>query len=133
MAMVLALVLPGAGYAVQPDEVLKDAALEQRARALSTTLRCVVCQNQSIDDSDAPLARDLRLLVRDRLVPVPRQARLTELIADAGDDGAAIRALVDCEFSLAETQGDELVITASTLPWRVGDTVPVSPHSNNEA
>jgi cytochrome c-type biogenesis protein CcmH len=57
---------PGA-FAVQPDEVLADATLETRARALSKELRCMVCQNQSIDDSDAPLARDLRLLVRERL------------------------------------------------------------------
>jgi cytochrome c-type biogenesis protein CcmH len=54
-------------HAVQPDEVLPDATLETRARALSKELRCMVCQNQSIDDSDAPLARDLRILVRDRL------------------------------------------------------------------
>lgn len=53
--------------AVQPDEVLKDSQLEHRARELSTELRCLVCQNQSIDDSDASLARDLRLLVRERL------------------------------------------------------------------
>ena len=54
-------------HAVQPDEVLDDPALEARARALSAGLRCLVCQNQSIDDSDAPLARDLRVLVRERL------------------------------------------------------------------
>jgi len=54
-------------YAVQPDEVLPDPALEARARAISEGLRCLVCQNQSIDDSDAPLAKDLRLLVRERL------------------------------------------------------------------
>jgi cytochrome c-type biogenesis protein CcmH len=54
-------------HAVQPDEVLKDPALEQRARRISADLRCLVCQNQSIDDSDAPLARDLRVLVRERL------------------------------------------------------------------
>ncbi len=53
--------------AVQPDEVLKDPVLEQRAREISAGLRCLVCQNQSIDDSDAPLAKDLRLLVRERL------------------------------------------------------------------
>jgi cytochrome c-type biogenesis protein CcmH len=53
--------------AVQPDEVLSDASLEARARVLSRELRCMVCQNQSIDDSDAPLARDLRVLVRERL------------------------------------------------------------------
>jgi cytochrome c-type biogenesis protein CcmH len=53
--------------AVQPDEMLPDPALEARARALSAELRCMVCQNESIDDSDAPLAKDLRILVRERL------------------------------------------------------------------
>jgi cytochrome c-type biogenesis protein CcmH len=57
----------GPALAVQPDEILKDQALEVRARALSRELRCMVCQNQSIDDSDAPLAHDLRVLVRERL------------------------------------------------------------------
>lgn len=61
------LALSGAAFAVQPDEVLDDPALEARARALSAELRCMVCQNQSIDDSDASLARDLRILVRERL------------------------------------------------------------------
>jgi cytochrome c-type biogenesis protein CcmH len=55
-------------FAVQPDEMLKDPVLETRARHLSAELRCMVCQNQSIDDSEAPLARDLRLLVRQRLL-----------------------------------------------------------------
>lgn len=63
---VLMLALPA--FAVQPDEVLDDPLLETRARAISVNLRCLVCQNQSIDDSDAELARDLRLLVRERLV-----------------------------------------------------------------
>ena len=53
--------------AVQPDEMMKDPALEARARALSAELRCMVCQNESIDDSDAPLARDIRLLIRERI------------------------------------------------------------------
>ena len=55
-------------FAVNPDEVLDDPVLEQRARSLSTGIRCLVCQNQSIDDSDAELARDLRILVREKLV-----------------------------------------------------------------
>jgi cytochrome c-type biogenesis protein CcmH len=67
LVVVLALAPLPAAMAVQPDEVLSDAALEARARALSKELRCMVCQNQSIDDSDAPLARDLRVLVRERL------------------------------------------------------------------
>ena len=53
--------------AVEPDEILKDPKLEARARDISAGLRCLVCQNQSIDDSSAPLARDLRILVRERL------------------------------------------------------------------
>jgi cytochrome c-type biogenesis protein CcmH len=65
--ILLALSLSVPALAVQPDEILKDGKLEARARALSQELRCMVCQNQSIDDSDAPLARDLRVLVRERL------------------------------------------------------------------
>lgn len=57
----------GPAFAVQPDEVLSDPALEARARTLSQELRCLVCQNQSIDDSEAPLARDLRIILRERL------------------------------------------------------------------
>jgi cytochrome c-type biogenesis protein CcmH len=66
VALVL-LVAAAPALSVQPDEILADPALEARARDLSQELRCMVCQNQSIDDSDAPLARDLRLLVRERL------------------------------------------------------------------
>ncbi len=74
-AAAMALFVLGAGvtavstpsFAVQPDEILDDPKLESRARKISLELRCLVCQNQSIDDSDAPLARDLRLLVRERL------------------------------------------------------------------
>lgn len=62
----LALAVPA--FAVQPSEVLDDPVLEKRARELSAGLRCMVCQNQSIDDSDAELARDLRVLVRERLL-----------------------------------------------------------------
>ena len=65
VAATLAVAAPT--FAVQPDEILPDPALEARARAISAGLRCLVCQNKSIDDSDAPLARDLRILVRDRL------------------------------------------------------------------
>lgn len=64
---VVCLALAGPAWAVEPDEVLRDPALETRARALSGELRCLVCQNQSIDDSDAALARDLRILIRERL------------------------------------------------------------------
>jgi cytochrome c-type biogenesis protein CcmH len=65
VAAALAAATPG--FAVRPDEILPDPKLETRARVLSHELRCMVCQNQSIDDSDAPLAHDLRMLVRERL------------------------------------------------------------------
>lgn len=65
--LAVALMLAAPAHAVQPDEIMSDPAKEARARALSRELRCMVCQNQSIDDSDAPLARDLRLLVRERI------------------------------------------------------------------
>jgi cytochrome c-type biogenesis protein CcmH len=66
--LLLTLALASPSWAVNPDEVLDDPVLENRARILSKELRCMVCQNQSIDDSNAELARDLRVLVRDRLV-----------------------------------------------------------------
>jgi cytochrome c-type biogenesis protein CcmH len=73
-------------HAVQPDEILPDAALETRARNLSRELRCMVCQNQSIDDSDAPLARDLRLLVRERLKAGDSDTQIMDyLVARYGD------------------------------------------------
>ncbi len=67
VAVLVLVCLLGDGLALQPNEVLKDPALEARARALSKDIRCLVCQNQSIDDSNADLARDLRVLVRERL------------------------------------------------------------------
>jgi cytochrome c-type biogenesis protein CcmH len=68
LALVFGLLIAASlAHAVQPDEVMRDPALEARARTLSAELRCMVCQNQSIDDSDAPLARDIRLLIRDRI------------------------------------------------------------------
>jgi cytochrome c-type biogenesis protein CcmH len=67
IVMAAALLAPPFAFAMTPDEMLKDPALEARARDLSRGLRCMVCQNQSIDDSEAPLAKDLRLLVRERL------------------------------------------------------------------
>ena len=78
--LLLALCLATPVAALSPDEILSDPVLEQRARGISAELRCLVCQNQSIDDSDADLAKDLRVLVRERLV--------------AGDSDEAVRQYV---------------------------------------
>jgi len=80
LAVTLAAASPS--FAVQPDEMLADPALEQRARTLSRELRCMVCQNQSIDDSDAPLARDLRILVRDRLKAGDSDRQVLDFLVD---------------------------------------------------
>lgn len=76
-ALCLVSMATAPAFALEPDEILKDPALEARARAISAELRCPVCQNQSIDDSNAPLSKDLRVLVRERLV--------------AGDSDAAVK------------------------------------------
>src|ERR1700674_3509249 len=80
MLVVLALVGAAPLHAVQVDEILPDPALETRARAISHDLRCMVCQNQSIDDSEAPLARDLRLLVRERLKAGDSDAQVVDFM-----------------------------------------------------
>jgi cytochrome c-type biogenesis protein CcmH len=75
-----------AAHAVQPDEIMSDPAKELRARDLSRELRCMVCQNQSIDDSEAPLARDLRLLVRERIAAGDSDAQVLDfLVARYGE------------------------------------------------
>jgi cytochrome c-type biogenesis protein CcmH len=78
----LLLVAAPCAWAVQPDEVLSNPALEARARTLSKELRCMVCQNQSIDDSDAPLARDLRILVRERLTAGDSDRQVIDFLVD---------------------------------------------------
>jgi cytochrome c-type biogenesis protein CcmH len=87
-ALLAALVFMALGlsqsFAVMPNEVLDDANLEARARVISKELRCMVCQNQSIDDSDAQLAKDLRIIVRERLT--------------AGDSDAAIFSFVEARY-----------------------------------
>ncbi|HVX75849.1 MAG TPA: cytochrome c-type biogenesis protein [Bradyrhizobium sp.] len=89
LALVFALLVmisSSAAYAVLPDEVMADPAKEARARNLSRELRCMVCQNESIDDSEAPLARDLRLLVRERIAAGDSDAQvLNFLVARYGE------------------------------------------------
>jgi cytochrome c-type biogenesis protein CcmH len=86
IAILFALLAPGAAFAVRPDEMLKDPTLEARARHLSEELRCMVCQNQSIDDSEAALAHDLRVLVRQRLEAGDSDRQVLDfLVARYGD------------------------------------------------
>src|SRR5579859_3377583 len=87
LLLVLLLGLAAASaWAVQPDEMLADPKLEARARAISRDLRCLVCQNQSIDDSDAELARDLRLLLRERLKAGDSDQQARQFLVDRYGD-----------------------------------------------
>src|SRR5215471_15852102 len=86
IACILAALGISAAHAVLPDEVMSDPAKEARARSLSRELRCMVCQNQSIDDSEAPLARDIRLLVRERIAAGDSDAQVIDfLVARYGE------------------------------------------------
>lgn len=80
LVFALSVTVLGTAFAVLPEEVLKDPALENRARIISQDLRCLVCQNQSIDDSNAPLAKDLRLIVRERLTSGDTDAQVFDYV-----------------------------------------------------
>jgi cytochrome c-type biogenesis protein CcmH len=80
--MLLSLLLAGPAFAVEPDEMLADPAQEARARALSKDLRCLVCRNESIDDSHAALARDLRILLRERIAAGDSDAEAVAYIVE---------------------------------------------------
>ena len=86
LALAATVLLAAPSFAIEPGEALKDPALETRARTLSAVLRCLVCQNQSIEDSQAPLAKDLRLLVRERLTAGDSDRQVLDfLVARYGD------------------------------------------------
>jgi cytochrome c-type biogenesis protein CcmH len=97
LALVMALMVaqPGPGMAVQPDEILEDPALESRARDISAGLRCLVCRNESIDESNADLARDMRLLVRERLVEGDSNTQVVDFIVERYGEYVLLRFMTD--------------------------------------
>jgi cytochrome c-type biogenesis protein CcmH len=112
------LACAGVAHAVQPDEMLPDPALEARARALSAELRCMVCQNQSIDDSDAPLARDIRLLIRDRIVKGESNGAVRAFLVSRYGDFILLRPPLKME-TLLLWGGAPLALAAGALAlWR---------------
>lgn len=108
----------GPVLAVQPGEVLKDAALEQRARAISSGLRCLVCQNQSIDDSDAPLAKDLRVLVRERLVAGDSDRAVVDFVVARYGDFVLLRPPVNARTLALWAAPFLIVLFGSVFLWR---------------
>jgi cytochrome c-type biogenesis protein CcmH len=131
-ALAFALVLAAPAMAVQPDEVLPDPRLETRARTISEGLRCLVCQNQSIDDSDAPLARDLRLLVRERLKAGDSDADVEKYVVQRYGEFVLLRPVV-APHTMLLWFGPALVLAAGILGLaltrrrRTDPALPLSP------
>ena len=118
--VVSTLFLVGApAQAVQPDEILPDPALEQRARALSAELRCMVCQNQSIDDSDAPLARDLRLLVRERLVAGDSDAQVLGFLVERYGEFVLLKPSFSGHNLLLWLAAPAVLVAGGLIAWGV--------------
>lgn len=112
---IFALIWGSAVFAVQPDEILDDPVLEQRARDISKDLRCLVCQNESIDDSNASLARDLRLLVRERLVAGDTNDEVKAFIVDRYGEFALLKPKVAGANLLLWLAGPILLILALVI------------------
>lgn len=134
-ALLLAL-LSAPAFAVLPDEQLADPALEARARAVSQELRCLMCQNQSIDDSNAPIARDLRLLVRERIKAGDSDAQVVQFLTDRYGDFVRLRPpFKPSTFLLWLTPPALLLIAgAGTALYlrRRGSTAPATPLSDSD-
>lgn len=111
-ALAVALTLAGSAWAVQPDEVLADPALETRARELSKDLRCLVCRNESIDESNADLARDLRVLVRERLVAGDSDGEAMDFIVDRYGEYVLLRPTVNGANWLLWAAGPMMLLLA---------------------
>ncbi|CAN5132229.1 cytochrome c-type biogenesis protein CcmH [soil metagenome] len=136
LAVALALAPACSALAVQPGEILPDAAMEQRARAISSELRCLVCQNQSIDDSDAPLAKDLRVLVRERLVAGDSDVAVRDFVVARYGDFVLLRPPFDVRTALLWAAPFLILLAALGFMWRRGRAMPApasaSPLSEDE-
>lgn len=113
-ALVAALMMTPA-LAVQPDEVLEDPALEERARDLSKGLRCLVCRNESIDESNADLARDLRILVRERLVAGDSDDEVIDFVVDRYGEYVLLKPRFDGSTWILWAAGPAMLLLAAGI------------------
>jgi cytochrome c-type biogenesis protein CcmH len=111
-AFAVLLSLTGSAWAVEPDEVLDDPALEARAREMSKDLRCLVCRNESIDESNADLARDLRVLLRERLVAGDSNTEAMDFIVDRYGEYVLLRPKANGANWLLWAAGPGMLIVA---------------------
>jgi cytochrome c-type biogenesis protein CcmH len=109
-----------AALATLPDEKLADPALEARARALSSEIRCLVCQNQSIDDSDAPLARDLRILVRERLTAGDSDIDVKSFLVTRYGEFVLLRPAFGARTALLWGLPALALLSGGFIAWRAG-------------
>jgi cytochrome c-type biogenesis protein CcmH len=114
------LLAPAAAQAVEPDEMLADPRLEARARALSSEFRCLVCQNQSIDDSDAPLAKDLRILIRERLKAGASDSQVRDFMVERYGNFVLLRPRLTLETMLLWFTPFMLLLTGLIFAIRAG-------------
>ncbi|WP_420584047.1 cytochrome c-type biogenesis protein [Ruegeria sp.] len=116
LVLILALIASPL-FAVQPDEVLDDPVLEQRARDLSTGLRCLVCRNESIDESNAELARDLRLLLRERLVAGDTDEEAIAFIVDRYGEYVLLKPTTSGSNLMLWLAGPIMLLIAAAIGW----------------
>lgn len=133
LAALAGLAFAAQALAVEPDEILADARLEARARALSVDLRCLVCQNQSIDDSNAPLARDLRLLVRERLKAGDTDADVMTFVVARYGDFVLLRPPLNWKTWILWISAPLLLLLVGGLMWRAVPRAGRSAASNGDA
>jgi cytochrome c-type biogenesis protein CcmH len=119
------LLITAPAYAVQPDEILANPAQESRARELSRELRCMVCQNQSIDDSDAPLARDLRLLVRERISAGDSNSQVMDFLVARYGEFVLLKPRFELQTLLLWLLTPLLLIGGGVALWRSNSQRPV--------
>ncbi|MGP2491778.1 cytochrome c-type biogenesis protein [Mesorhizobium sp. PUT5] len=129
LALAVALLFTGAAHAVKPDEMLADPALEARARTLSEGLRCMVCQNQSIDESDADLARDLRVLVRERLRAGDSDQQVMDYIVSRYGEFVLLKPRFDLRNALLWTAPALLLLVGGIFVFRAARRRPAAPQS----
>jgi cytochrome c-type biogenesis protein CcmH len=116
--MLLWLALPA--FAVNPDEMLADPALEARARAISEGLRCLVCQNESIDDSDADLAHEIRVLVRERLTAGDTDAQVVQYLVDRYGEYVLLKPVFAWHTALLWTAAPAILVIGGVVLFMAG-------------
>ena len=137
----LMICFPFVSYSVEPSEVLDDPILEERARNISKNLRCLVCQNESIDDSNASLAKDLRILVRERLVAGHSDEEVLNFIVDRYGEFALLKPRTDGSNLILWLSGPLMLLIALIISYsfiksnyssKRGSTAVLSNHEKSE-